>query len=30
MKLYLGYYEKEINDEMDNQPIGMMKWITNQ
>ncbi len=24
MKLYLGYYEKEINDEMDNQPIGII------
>ena len=24
MKLYLGYYEKEINDENDNQPIGII------
>lgn len=24
MKLYLGYYEKEINDETDNQPIGII------
>ncbi len=24
MKLYLGYYEKEVNDEMDNQPIGII------
>ncbi len=24
MKLYLGYYEKEINDEKDNQPIGII------
>ncbi len=24
MKLYLGYYEKEINDEVDNQPIGII------
>jgi len=24
MKLYLGYYEKEINDEADNQPIGII------
>ncbi len=24
MKLYLGYYEKEINDDMDNQPIGII------
>jgi len=24
MKLYLGYYEKEVNDENDNQPIGII------
>jgi len=24
MKLYLGYYEKEINDDSDNQPIGII------
>ena len=24
MKLYLGYYEKEINDFNDNQPIGLI------
>ena len=24
MKLYLGYYEKEVNDETDNQPIGII------
>ncbi len=24
MKLYLGYYEREINDENDNQPIGII------
>lgn len=24
MKLYLGYYEKEINDTNDNQPIGII------
>lgn len=24
MKLYLGYYEKEVNDEMDNKPIGII------
>jgi predicted nuclease of restriction endonuclease-like (RecB) superfamily len=24
MKLYLGYYEEEINDEKDNQPIGII------
>lgn len=24
MKLYLGYYEKEINDQVDNQPIGII------
>lgn len=24
MKLYLGYYEKEISDEMDNKPIGII------
>ena len=24
MKLYLGYFEKEVNDEMDNKPIGII------
>lgn len=24
MKLYLGYYEKEINEESDNEPIGLI------
>ena len=24
MKLYLGYYEKEVNDQTDNQPIGII------
>ena len=24
MKLYLGYYQKEISDEMDNKPIGII------
>ncbi len=24
MKLYLGYYEKEVSDENDNQPIGII------
>ena len=24
MKLYLGYYTKEVNDEKDNEPIGLI------
>jgi hypothetical protein len=24
MKLYLGYYQKEISDELDNKPIGII------